>query len=165
MTSVAVTVNMRSITIFLHVFALGLYLLLGEVACTDTLSKATLATFGPSIGQNSKTGSNETSFQPFSTASTAESSITTTTNATIVSPASAPTVFGTPMEQSSVPGNGQAVRTSTTALEACPGPSQIMNSSSTVEAILQNQVSNFVGAVTVVLTQTGSSTGADRNGT
>jgi hypothetical protein len=190
MTSFAITVNMRSITIFPLIFAFGFNLLLGEGACADITSKATLATFGPSIGQISKTGSSETGIQSFSAASTtksgmvamtnatvlspasapivfgtpmessvpgnvqtAETSTSTTTNATITSPTFAPTVFGTPMEQSSVPGD-----TTTTPLEVCSGPSQITNSSSTVEAIVQIQVSNFVGTVTVILTQTGSST-------
>jgi hypothetical protein len=189
MTSVAITGNMRSITIFPFTFAFGLNLLLGEVACADITSKATLATFGPSIGQISKTGSSETGIQSFLTASTTKSGMVATTNATVITPASALTVFGTPME-SSVPGNGQTDETSTsmttnatitsptfaptvfatpmeqssvpgdtstTPLEVCPGPSQIMNSSSTMEAIVQIQVSNFVGTVTVILTQTGSS--------
>ncbi|KAB2099609.1 hypothetical protein AG0111_0g12076 [Alternaria gaisen] len=143
--------------LFALFFALGLSLLPGQVACANVPPKATFATFGPFIGQVSKTGSNETTFQPFSTPSTVESSIRTTTNATTVSPLSAPTVFGTVTGQSSVPGNGQTVATSTTALEACPGPTGIMNSSSTMEATVQIQVSNFVGTVTVVLTQTGSS--------
>ncbi|KAE9969422.1 hypothetical protein EG328_006870 [Venturia inaequalis] len=137
-------------------FALGLSLLPEHVACADMPSKATLATFGPSIEQISKTDSSETTFQPSSTVSINESNIRTTTNATSVSPASAPTVFGTVMGQSSVSGNGMTVSTSTTAL-ACPGPTQIMNSSSTIEAIVQIQVNNFVGTVTVFLTQTGSS--------
>ncbi len=148
---------MRSVTLFPLFFALGLSLLPGQVACADVPPKATFATFGPFIEQVSKTGSNETTFQPFSTLSTIESSIRTTTNATTVNPAPALTVFGTVTGQISVPGNGQTVATSTTALEACPGPTQIMNSSSTMEATVQIQVSNFVGTVTVVLTQTGSS--------
>jgi hypothetical protein len=145
------------VTMFPLFFALGLSLLPEHVACADMPSKATLATFGPSIEQISKTDSSETSFQPSSTVSTIESNIRTTTNATNVSLASAPTVFGTVMGQSSVLGNRPIVSTSTTALEACPGPTQIMNSSSTIEAIVQIQVNNFVGTVTVFLTQTGSS--------
>lgn len=141
--------KMRSGTVFPLFFALGLSLLPEPVVCAGMPPKETLATFGPSIGQVSKTASDETTFQPSPTASTIESSVITTTNATTVSPGSAPTVFGTAMGQSSAPGNGQ------TALEACPGPTQIANSA--MEATVQIQVSDFVGTVTVFLTQTGSS--------
>ncbi|KAH8726687.1 hypothetical protein GQ44DRAFT_152284 [Phaeosphaeriaceae sp. PMI808] len=148
---------MRSFMIFPLFFALGLSLLPAQVACSNVTPKATFATFGPFIGQVSKTGSIETTFQRFSTPLTVESSIRTVINATTVSLISAPTVFGTVMGQSSVPGNAQTVAMSTTAQGACPGPTQIMNSSSTMEATIQIQVSNFVGTVTVVLTRTGSS--------
>jgi hypothetical protein len=135
-------------------FALGLSLLPELVVCAGMPPKETLATFGPSIGPVSKAGSNKTTFQPFPTASTIESSVITTTNATTVSPGSAPTVFGKAMGQSSAPSNGQTVATRTTALEACPGSTQISKRSSTIEATVRIQVRDFVRTVTVVLTQT-----------
>lgn len=142
---------MKSITTLPVFFAFGLSLLHSESACAEMPPETTLSTYGPFIGQIATANNSEAGREACPLASTATSSIRTITDPPLTDLASATVISKTEVGQPSVPAGGDAAGTSAAALESCPSSTQTMTSP--MEAIVQIQLGDVVGTVTVILTR------------
>ena len=133
---------MHFLTIIPFFLALGLSLMSTGSDWANLQSNSTLATLGPSIEQFSTTFSNGTAFQQSTTLLIAEMS--PANNLTNTEHMSMITMFGTSIEQESSSGTTTQQITTT----------QVVNSVSTIEAIIQIRISDVVGTATVNLTMT-----------
>jgi len=148
-------IGMHFFTIIPFFFALSLSLMSVGSECANMDLNSTLATFGPSIEQQLTTSISES--QPFSTPSIVEWSWTFAIPVTSAEQSSTATTFGTSSDQASMSSSGMATQHITTTQPASPTPSLEANGSSTIEAIIEIRISDFVGTATVNLTKTNSS--------
>jgi hypothetical protein len=144
---------MHFLTIGPFFFALGLSLMSMGSDCVNFEPNSTLATFGPSIEQVSTTLiSSESAFQQFTTSVTAESIPSSGKTLTNTEQISKTTMFGISINQTSSSSAGTTTQQITTRTTS-PSQTEVANSSSTIEAIIQIHISDFVGMATVNLTK------------
>lgn len=149
--------NMRFLTMILFFFALSLGLMPGDAVCVDMTQHSTFAVFGPSIKQISQVSKSETAFQAHKTTSITGSYFFPMINATNTEQAPTPTMSGTIVEQNSTSSSKSTIQQTKTAFGVYPSPIQFINASYTIEAIIQIQISDFIGTATVNLSRTDSS--------